>query len=274
MQTTRFHFIYSRLAISLLLWLSFSSLLIAALPPMRQEVTLTVYYYWVLALLERMKAEDFKQKAVEIIVTVVETPLGFFEVKDEVIETDAPELCETQFGETPKGFDAVDVVFSTGELVFMMMNPMVFVAAQDEAVVGLPAIGINGGFGKHLPLHNRHKLLLGAVLDDGGEDFSSAFEQANYGRLPACSAPAFAPHSPCAEVTLVHFDFSGKRTCFLYRQLQNPKPQFVVKSLRRLRTQPGESRARERRNVRTKQLQYCSKFHFRNVRVMDVSVSQ
>ena len=39
-----------------------------------------------------------------------------------------------------------------------------FVTAQDEAVIGLPTVGINGGLGKHLPLDDRQQGSLGAVF--------------------------------------------------------------------------------------------------------------
>lgn len=229
---------------------------------------------WVLALLERMRAEDFKQKTVEIIVSVIKAPFGFFEVENEVFVTDTAQLREAQFGETPEGFNTIDVVLAAGELVSVMMDAVVFVAAQDKAVVGLPSVGVDGRLRKHLSLHNRHQLLSGAVLDDGGEDLSSALEQADDRGLAAGSASTFSTHPSCAEVAFVHFHLARKRPRFLHRQLQNPQSELVVKTLRRLHAQPGESRAGKRRNVRTKQLQYRPKFPLRNVRVMNVSVFQ
>ncbi len=45
-----------------------------------------------------MRAEDFKQKTVEIIVSVIKAPFGFFEVENEVFVTDTAQLREAQFG--------------------------------------------------------------------------------------------------------------------------------------------------------------------------------
>ena len=205
---------------------------------------------------------------------VIEAPLGFLEVEDEEFGADAAELGEAQLGEAPEAFDAVDVVLSARELVLVMMDAVVLVAAQHQAVVGLPAVGINGGFRKHLSLYNRHQCLLGAVVHDLREDLPSALEQADNGRFSTRAAPALAAHPTRPEVAFVHFDLASKRLRLLDRQLQNPQPQPVVKPLRGLRTQPRQTSRRQRRYVRAKQPQYRTEFHLRNVRVMNVSVLQ
>ena len=97
--------------------------------------------------------------------------------------TDAMKFGEAQFGETPKALDAVDVVPAPGELIFVMMNAMMFIAVENEAVIGLPAIGIDRSLREHLTLDNGHQCLFGAVLDDLRKDLSAAFEQADNGRL-------------------------------------------------------------------------------------------
>ena len=74
---------------------------------------------------------------------MIETPFGFLEVEGEANGTDAMKFGEAQLGETPKAFDAVDVVLATGELIFVMMNARMFIAIENEAVIGLPAIGID-----------------------------------------------------------------------------------------------------------------------------------
>ena len=130
---------------------------------------------------------------------MVPTPFGFFEVEEKVLGTDAAQFGEAQRGEAPEALDAIDVIFSAGELILVMVNAVVLVAAQDEAVIGLPAVGINGGFGKHLTLDDRHQRLLGAVLDDLGENLAPPLEQADDGRLSAGSPPAFAAHSARAK---------------------------------------------------------------------------
>ena len=110
-------------------------------------------------------AEDGKEKRVESRTAVVETPLTFFEVEEEAVLANAAQFEEAKLGVTPKRFDAVDVVFATGELVLVVMDAVVFVALEDEAVVGFPAVGVDVGSFDHPPGDNRHQLLFGAVFD-------------------------------------------------------------------------------------------------------------
>ena len=51
------------------------------------------------------------------------------------------------------------MIFTARELVLMMMDAEVFIAIENEAIVGLPAIGIDDRIRKHLPLDNRHQCL-------------------------------------------------------------------------------------------------------------------
>ena len=84
----------------------------------------------------------------EIILAMIETPFGLFEMEGEVIWRDAMKFGEAQFGETPKALGTVDAVLATGELIFVMMNAMMFAAVEKEAVMGLPAIGMDRGLRK------------------------------------------------------------------------------------------------------------------------------
>ena len=65
------------------------------------------------------------------------------------------------------------MVLAAGELVLMVVNATVFVAPEDEAVAGFPAIGIDCGRGEYLALADGHQRSLGAVLDDLGEDLAA-----------------------------------------------------------------------------------------------------
>lgn len=104
---------------------------------------------------------------------MIETPLGVFEMKDEVFGANAAKFYHAKLGEAPKAFDAVDMVFASGEFIFVVMNAMMFIAAENKAVVALPAVGIDGGGRKHLTFDYRHQLLPGAICDDLGEYFSA-----------------------------------------------------------------------------------------------------
>jgi hypothetical protein len=59
--------------------------------------------------------------------SVVPTPLAFFEMDEELFLTDATEFEEAVLGEAPEGFDAINVILTPSELVFMMVNSMMLV---------------------------------------------------------------------------------------------------------------------------------------------------
>ena len=62
---------------------------------------------------------------------MIETPLTFLEVEEKAFLAHAAQFEEAELGVAPKAFDPVDVVFAAGELVFVVMDAMVFVALED-----------------------------------------------------------------------------------------------------------------------------------------------
>ena len=63
---------------------------------------------------------------------MIPTPFRFLEVEKEVLGTNAAQFCEAEFGKAPEALDAIDVIFSAGELVSVMVDAVVLVAAQDD----------------------------------------------------------------------------------------------------------------------------------------------
>jgi len=53
---------------------------------------------------------------------MVEAPLGFLEVNLEFFFPHSAKFCHSKLRKTPEGFDAVDMVFSTGEFILMVVN--------------------------------------------------------------------------------------------------------------------------------------------------------
>ena len=71
----------------------------------------------------------------------------------------------------------------------MMEDPVVIVAVEDEAVVGLPAIGVDGRSGQDFPLNNGHQLFFRAIRNDCYKTFPFLFNSPNTGVLPAAPRP-------------------------------------------------------------------------------------
>lgn len=67
------------------------------------------------------------------------------------------------------------MILAPSEFVFVVMNSMMFETAGHEAIIGLPAVGVNVTWGEDVSPKDRHQLLFGAVLDDTDEDPISSF---------------------------------------------------------------------------------------------------
>ena len=191
---------------------------------------------------------------------MIPAPFRFLEVKKEEFRPDAAQFDETEFGITPEALDPVDVIFAAGKLVFVVMNAMMLVTAQDEAVVSLPAVGVDGGFGQHLPLDDRLQLYLGAVFDHARKDLAAAFEQSDDGRLAAGSASAFSSHSPWSEVGFINLNFPGEWSGFLHRHFDYPPPQQLINPLAGLAIDHGQLTCGECRHIGAIQLEQLLEF--------------
>jgi len=142
-------------------------------------------------------------------VSVVPTPLTFFEVGEELFLSDAAEFYESVFSEAPERFDAVDVILTPSELVLVVMNPVMLVTIGYQSVIGLPSVCIDIATREDMPLEDRHQFLLGAVLYDADEDPITSFMESQDGDLTSCSTPYFTPDSAGSKVALIHLDVSG-----------------------------------------------------------------
>ena len=107
--------------------------------------------------------------------SVVPTPLAFFEMDEELFLPDATEFYEAVFGEAPEGFDAINVNLTPSELVFVMVNSMMLVTIGYQPVISLPSIGLDITASLDVSLEDRHQLLLGAVLHHTDEEPIAAF---------------------------------------------------------------------------------------------------
>jgi hypothetical protein len=77
---------------------------------------------------------------------VIETPFGFLEVGKEGNGADAAQSGQTGFCVAPERLDAIDVAAPPGEFVGAVMNPIMFVSFENQAVVSAPSIGKDDAF--------------------------------------------------------------------------------------------------------------------------------
>ena len=80
--------------------------------------------------------------------------------------TQATNLGHTEFGKAPERFNTMHVVFPTSELIFMMMNPMMAVTIEDQAIVRPPAVRVDRAFSQNLTFNDGPQRVTKAVIDN------------------------------------------------------------------------------------------------------------
>ena len=78
---------------------------------------------------------------IEIIMAMIKTKFGFFQVQVKSMRRHAIELSQTPFCKAPERFDTVNIPLSIGKFILSMMNPEVFVKSKiSQSLLTLPAI--------------------------------------------------------------------------------------------------------------------------------------
>ena len=186
---------------------------------------------------------------------MVETPLRFLKVDEEFLLPHPAKFRHAKLRKTPEGFDAVDMVFPTGEFILMVVNSMVTIAIGHQSVISLPAIGIDITAFHDSTLKNGHKFSLGAVLHNTHKNSSLPFVQTKDRRFPTGSAPAFAANSFGSKVAFIYLDVPDKRPGFLDRQFHDSVSKKGINALGRFAVQPDQNCSRGCWNIYRETLQ-------------------
>ena len=196
---------------------------------------------------------------------MIETPLRFFEVNEEFFLPDSAKFCHAKLCITPKRFNAVNMIFSSREFIFMVVNAVVLIAICYQSIVSLPTVGIDVATFHNSALKNWNKLCLGTVFDDTQKHHSLSFMQAQNRDFAGRSSSAFATNSPGTEITFIHCNVPDKGLGFLDGHINYPLTQQTVNSLRSLVVDPVQNRCGKGWDIYAKTLQNLSKFDLRNV---------
>ena len=114
------------------------------------------------------------------------------------------ELAEPVFGKAPEALDAIDMVWSQGELVVAMIDSAVLVVADfDQPVVSSPSIGVKYGFQIGFATDNGLQRGFGGIGYDLGVDLVASFQQPKDDGFSTCSAASSAAHAPRAEIGFI-----------------------------------------------------------------------
>jgi hypothetical protein len=196
---------------------------------------------------------------------MIETPLRFFEVNKEFFFSDSAKFCHTKLCITPKRFDAVNMIFSPREFIFMVVNAVMLIAICYQSIVSSPTIGVDIAAFHDSALKNWHKLCLGTVFDDAQKHPSLSFMQAQNRDFTGRPSSAFATNPPGSKIAFINFDIPDKRLGFLNGHINYPVTKQAVNSLRSLVVDSVQKRGGKGWYIHAKALQNLSKFDLRNV---------
>lgn len=164
------------------------------------------------------------------------------------------------------------MVPAPGELVLVMVNPVMPVALRDEAVVGLLAVGVDGGLPEDLPLDDGQQILAAARFHRFDVDAPLALEQTDDGDLPGGSPASFAPHPPWSEIALVDFDPASERGVLPDGDRDDPGPEEGVEPMGSVLVETAEEGGLRCGDVQAEALQKAQELPFREVRSVALSV--
>jgi hypothetical protein len=143
--------------------------------------------------------------------SVIETPFGFLEVGKEGLRADASQTGQTGFGIAPERFNAIDMAASPGKFIGTMVNPIMFVAFKNQAVVSAPPVSENDAFidRRDKPLNHLEEFSFRTIGQGGTDDSSASFAKTDKRDFPRCSASANATNPSWSEVAFIHSGGNG-----------------------------------------------------------------
>ena len=189
--------------------------------------------------------------------SVIETPFGFLEVGKEGNGANAAQSGQAGFGVAPERLDAIDVAAPPGEFVGAVVNPVMFVAFENQAVVSAPSIGKDDAFinRRDMSLNHLEEFSFRTIGQGGTDNSSASFEKADNRDFPRCSAPANATNPPWSEVAFIHFHTPGKWRRLGIGQFHNAPAKQAVNAMSGVLVDLGQSTRLERFHIGAEELQ-------------------
>jgi len=146
---------------------------------------------------------------------------------------------------------------SLGEFIGTVVNPIMFVAFENQAVVSAPPVGENDAFvdRRDMSLNHLEEFSFRTIRQGGTDDSSPSFEKTDNRDFPRCSAPANTTNPSWPEVAFIHFHTPGERRSLDMRQFNNPAAKQTVKAMGCVLVDLGQTACFERFHIGTEQLQ-------------------
>jgi hypothetical protein len=141
---------------------------------------------------------------------MIPTPLAFEEVAQKVGFAQATHLGHAEFGKAPERFNTVHMVFPTSELIFMIMNPMMAVTIEDQAIVRSPAVRVHRAISQNLIFNDGPQRVTRAVIDNFDVHTTPSFQQSYDRNLATSATSTFAAYSPSSEIAFTYLNLPSE----------------------------------------------------------------
>ena len=151
---------------------------------------------------------------------MIPEPLAFEEVAQEMSFAQAIHLGYTEFGKAPERFNTAHVIFPTSELIFMM-NPMMAVTIEDQAIVRSPAVRVDRAISQNLTFNDGPQRVMRAVIDNFDVHATPSFQQTYDRNLATSATSTFAAYSPRSEIAFIDLNLPSEGLTLIQRQLDD-----------------------------------------------------
>ena len=125
---------------------------------------------------------------------MIPTPFTFEEVAQEVSFAQAKHLDHTKFGKARERFNTVHVVFSTSELIFVIMNPIMSVTIEDHR--RSQAVRVDRAISLNLTFNEGPQRVARAVIDNFDVCTTPSLKQTYDRNLTTSATYTSAAYSP------------------------------------------------------------------------------
>src|SRR6188768_4322549 len=209
---------------------------------------------------------------IEIIMAMIKTKFGFFQVQVKSMRKHAIELSQMPFCKAPERFDTVNMPLTIGKFILSMVNPEVFVKTNiNQSVIASPAIGMNDRIRRYMTTDNGLQRHFRTIRNNFRINFSLPLEHTKNNRFPIGSTTSFSSHALSAKIRFID----------LYRALQwrfkltisgNLLPYFKVNTVDRSHRNIRQLRCTGSSEIQRKTSNKLSEFCFSNSRTEIVSI--
>ena len=150
----------------------------------------------------------------------------------------------------------------SGKFVGAVVNQVMFVAFENQAVVSAPSIGKDDAFvdRRDMPLNHLEEFNFRTIGQGGTDDPAASFEKTDNRDFPRCPASANATNPSWSKGAFIHFHTPGGRRCLGMGQFHDPPAEQAVYAMSGVLVDLGQAVRFERLPIGAEQLQNRSKF--------------